>query len=150
MVPGRQLAPSRRPHDRPRGADGARLAASLPELVWIYGLRHWVEQSHKQVKNELGWADFQVRSDIAIRRHQVLVQCARTFCWAQDSAPPGPLDATAPEAGPATRPEKGSNPVPPAPTSLLDRGVTRGRLLAHSSHRAAALMERLVRQAPTR
>ncbi len=31
---------------------------------------HWIEQSYKQVKDELGWADFQVRSDTAIRRHQ--------------------------------------------------------------------------------
>ncbi|MEU3960423.1 hypothetical protein AB0F42_11445 [Streptomyces buecherae] len=138
------------PHDSPRGADGARPAASLPELVRIYGLRRWIEQSYKRVKNELGWADFQVRSDIAIRRHQALVQRTFTFCWEQDFAPPGRLDATAPEAGPATRPEKGTNPVPPDPTSLLAQGVTRGPLVAHSSHRAATLVERLVRQAPTR
>jgi hypothetical protein len=29
----------------------------------------------------MGWADFQVRSDTAIRRHQVLVNCAFSFCW---------------------------------------------------------------------
>src|SRR2546429_1379518 len=45
-------------------------AASLAEIVRLYGIRHWIEQSYKQVKDELGWADFQVRSDIAIRRHQ--------------------------------------------------------------------------------
>jgi len=38
------------------------------------------EQSYEQVKDELGWADFQVRSDSAIRRHQALVNCA--FCFA--------------------------------------------------------------------
>jgi DDE superfamily endonuclease len=32
-------------------------------------------------KDELGWADFQVRSDLAIHRHQVLVNCAFSFCW---------------------------------------------------------------------
>ena len=48
----------------------------------LYGIRNWIEQSYKQVKDELGWADFQVRSDIAIRRHQVLVNCAFSFCWA--------------------------------------------------------------------
>jgi hypothetical protein len=37
--------------------------------VWIYGLRHWAEQSYKEVKDQLGWADFQVHTDIAIRRH---------------------------------------------------------------------------------
>jgi hypothetical protein len=28
-----------------------------------------VEQGYKQVKGELGWADFQVRSDAAIQQH---------------------------------------------------------------------------------
>ena len=41
--------------------------ADLAEVVRLYGLRNWVEQSYKQVKVELGWADFQVRSDLAIR-----------------------------------------------------------------------------------
>ncbi|MDW5329628.1 hypothetical protein [Plantactinospora sp. KLBMP9567] len=47
----------------------------------LYGIRHWIEQSYKQVKDELGWADFQVRSAIAIRHHQTLVHCAFSFCW---------------------------------------------------------------------
>ena len=55
--------------------------ADLAEIVRLYGLRHWIEQSYKQVKDELGWADFQVRSDRAIRRHQTLVNCAFSFCW---------------------------------------------------------------------
>jgi hypothetical protein len=55
--------------------------ASLAEVVRLYGLRNWVEQSYKQVKGELGWADFQVRSDRAIRRHWALVCCAFSFCW---------------------------------------------------------------------
>jgi hypothetical protein len=41
----------------------------------------WVEQSYKQVKQTLGWAEYQVRSDLAIRRHWVLVWCAFSFCW---------------------------------------------------------------------
>ncbi len=45
-------------------------------------IRHWIEQSYKQVKDELGWADFQVRSYTAIRRHQALVNCTFCFCWA--------------------------------------------------------------------
>src|SRR6266705_1816463 len=49
--------------------------ADLAEIVRIYGIRHWTGQSYKQVKDQLGWADFQVRSDVAIRRHQVLVTC---------------------------------------------------------------------------
>jgi hypothetical protein len=40
-----------------------------------------VEQSYKQSKGELGWADFQVRQDGAIQRHWELVCCAFCFCW---------------------------------------------------------------------
>ena len=84
----------------------------------IYGIRHWIEQGYKQVKDELGWADFQVRSDAAIRRHQVLVNCAFSFCWdawfaenpAQhaDAAPP-------PEPGDGERGSPAAVP-PPAPS----------------------------------
>jgi len=57
-------------------------AASLEEIVRLYGLRMWVEQSYKQVKGALGWAEYQVRSDPAIRRHWTLVCCAFGFwCW---------------------------------------------------------------------
>jgi SRSO17 transposase len=55
--------------------------AALAELVRLYGLRLWVEQSYKQVKGHLGWADFQVRSATAIQRHWQLVCCAFAFCW---------------------------------------------------------------------
>jgi SRSO17 transposase len=55
--------------------------ADLAEVVRLYGLRNWVEQSYKQAKQQLGWADFQVRQDRAIRRHWELVCCAFAFCW---------------------------------------------------------------------
>ncbi|GIG91108.1 IS701 family transposase [Plantactinospora endophytica] len=61
------------PHDTP---DPAHEPANLTEVVRIYGIRHWIEQSYKQVKDELGWADLQVRSATALRRHQTLVNCA--------------------------------------------------------------------------
>ncbi|MEU2788117.1 hypothetical protein [Streptomyces sp. NPDC007100] len=72
----------------PREAHSRHTAAGLAEVVRIYGLRHWVEQSYKQVKDELGRADFQVRSDAAIRRHQTLVTCAFSFCWNTWFTPP--------------------------------------------------------------
>ena len=51
-------------------ADEAPFApADLAEIVRLYGLRNWVEQGYKQLKQELGWADFMVRADQAIRRH---------------------------------------------------------------------------------
>jgi hypothetical protein len=56
-------------------------AADLCEVVRIYGLRQWVEQSFRQIKGELGFSDFQVRKDHAIRRHWELVFCAFSFCW---------------------------------------------------------------------
>lgn len=56
-------------------------AADLAEVVRLYGLRMWVEQSYKQVKHRLGFSQYQVRSDIAIRRHWQLVFCAFSFCW---------------------------------------------------------------------
>ena len=55
--------------------------ADLAEIVRLYGLRNWVEQAYKQVKHSLGWSQYQVRSDRAMRRHWALVQCAFAFCW---------------------------------------------------------------------
>jgi hypothetical protein len=69
-----------RPGSR-RTATGPSAPADLAEVVRLYGLRQWVEQGYKQLKHELGWADFMVRSDQAIRRHWHLVCCAFAFCW---------------------------------------------------------------------
>jgi SRSO17 transposase len=59
--------------------------ADLAEVVRLYGLRMWVEQSYKQTKYALGWSHYQVRSDAAMRRHWQLVCCAFAFCWQQQS-----------------------------------------------------------------
>src|SRR6266705_832796 len=73
--------------------------AELSEIVRLYGLRNWVEQGYKQVNDELGWADFQVRADRAIRRHWTLVCCAFSFCWrawfAEHPAQPAPAEPQA-------------------------------------------------------
>jgi hypothetical protein len=67
----------------------------LAEVLRLYGLRMWVEQSYKQVKHALGWSDYQVRSDLAIGRHWQLVFLAFSFCWwacaeqPELGAPPG-------------------------------------------------------------
>src|SRR5258708_7396390 len=76
-------------------------AADLAEVVRLYGVRQWVEQGYKQVKQELGWADFQVRADRAIRRHWALVCCAFALCWWAEShhtAGPAPPPAPSPPA----------------------------------------------------
>ena len=70
------------PHpDSDRETSGEPAPASVAEIVRLYGLRMWVEQSYKQVKHALGWSDYQVRSDLAICRHWQLVCCAFSFCW---------------------------------------------------------------------
>jgi hypothetical protein len=82
--------------------------ADLAEVVRLYSLRNWVEQGYKQVKHELGWADFQVRSDRAIRRHWQLVWCAFCFCWrAWFAEPPPPPSPSAPDAQPASAGARG-------------------------------------------
>jgi hypothetical protein len=95
--------------------------APLDEIVRIYGLRNWVEQSYKQMKDELGWADFMVRNDRAIRRHWEFVCCAFCFCWwyetmrrrvAGRSAQP-----VTPPALPAPVSTTASVPAPTAPTA---------------------------------
>lgn len=86
-----------------RAREGPHAAADLAEVVRLFGLRIWVEQSDKQVKYALGWGEYQVRSDTAIRRHWALVWCAFSFCWLQQRA-----------AAPSTDP---SQPVEPAPAA---------------------------------
>jgi hypothetical protein len=54
-VPGHQPA---RPGG-PSAADSPHPAAGLAEIVRIYSIRNWIEQSCKQVRDELSWADFQ-------------------------------------------------------------------------------------------
>ncbi|NML16185.1 hypothetical protein [Azohydromonas caseinilytica] len=55
--------------------------APVAHVVWLYGMRAWIEEHYKRVKDELGWADFMMRADHAIRRHWALVWCAFSFCW---------------------------------------------------------------------
>ena len=132
----------------PREADSPHPAASLAEITRIYGIRHWTEQGCKQVKDELGWADFQVRSDIAIRRHQALVSCAFCFCWAAwfaDRPPEHDGAAPQPEHG---RGERGAARRHPPAGAVLAAGAARGTRLAFPLDRAAALVGRMVQGAP--
>lgn len=67
--------------DSKREIESDLASAGVGEVVRLYGLRMWVEQSYKQVKHALGWSQYQVRSDLAIRRHWQLVCLAFSFCW---------------------------------------------------------------------
>jgi len=82
---------------------------------------------------DLGRADFQVRSDLAIRRHQTLVNCAFSFCWnAWFDSPP--ITDSEPEATAVAEPtEVGSverGPASPTTQTLLAQGITSSPRLA--------------------
>lgn len=149
----------------PSEAPGRKLPfapASLEEVLRLYGLRMWVEQSYKQIKHALGWSQYQVRSDKAIRRHWQLVCCAFSFCWFHASHPfastvQQALEPSEPLAvSPANvaldegatgkknqRRDKGSS------TDIVASGTAGSTRLAGTLHHAQALLERLVSTAPT-
>src|SRR6266496_768498 len=115
-----------------------------------------LEQGHKQVKNELGWADFQVRSDRAIRRHLVLVCCAFSFCWHATHAtpdaqpvdsPPGhppPAAPAHPAAPTAARGAIGTTPSAVGTRRIVAAGAASSPRLADPMARAAALVAGVV------
>jgi DDE superfamily endonuclease len=111
----------------PRSAVSPLAPAALAAVVRLYGLRLWVEQGYKQVKGELGWADFQVRADAAIQRHWHLVCCAFTFCWWAWFQAEGSEEA-APASGDAAA-------APAAPTPTVPVAVGRGENTLQSGGR---------------
>jgi hypothetical protein len=125
--------------------------ADLAEVVRLYSLRNWVEQSYKQVKHELGWADFQVRGDRAIRRHWTLVWCAFSFCWRAwfaEHPPPRPRadEPAADEA--AVRGERTGQPGGQARDGGLAGDAAPGARLADPLGRAGTLVAGVVGCAP--
>jgi SRSO17 transposase len=136
-----------RPHSD-RAAGSPIPAADLTEIVRCYGLRIWVEQGYKQVKQELGWADFQVRADTAIRRHLTLVCAAFSFCWRDWLSDP-PSTSNTPPATPVGARE-GDHPtvyIGYNKAELAARASAHPQL-ADPSHTAATLLASLVRHAP--
>jgi SRSO17 transposase len=146
----------------PRAAESALAAASLEEVVRLYGLRMWVEQSYKHVKHALGWSQYQVRSDKAIRRHWQLVCCAFSFCWYHASHPAARPTHEAREPSELTVPAHSSDAAHAAGTGKKNqrgKGHSATALLASSAEsrerlalpldHAQTLLERLVAVAPT-
>src|SRR5215218_8597656 len=135
------------PHpDSKRASDGELEAANLAEIIRLYGLRMWVEQSYKQVKHVLGWSDYQVRSDLGIRRHWQLVCVAFSFCWfAYGHLPASPEEPTeaqdAPAASVAGRGEKED-------TEMLAGGFEGGKRLVGALCHAQKILEGVLRDAP--
>jgi hypothetical protein len=140
-----------RPGRRRAAAAAAFAPADLAEVVRLYSLRNWVEQSYKQVKHELGWADFQVRSDRAIRRHWTLVCCAFSFCWRAWFAtpPPAPSPPDAQPASAGARGERtGQQPTGARRGGGLAGDAAPGARLADPVGRAGALVAGVVDRAP--
>jgi hypothetical protein len=135
----------------PQEGDWPVAAADLAKVVRLYGLRNWVEQSYKQAKHELGWADFQVRGDGAIRRHWELVFGAFCFCWwarlrsphepATQREQPEPLNPV----GPCVDATKLNRSIPPAAEAV--GGKRRARSAWLPAERRARGQELLARGA---
>ena len=130
----------------PREAESEHPPADLAEVTRIYGVRHWIEQAYKQVKDQLGWADFQVRSDTAIRRHQTLVNCAFSFCWDAYHDEPAPENAPQPDADPPEprNEERGEPQSRTGAHRLLAQSTKTGARLAHPLDHAPTLVAGLV------
>jgi SRSO17 transposase len=146
----------------PRAAESTLAVASLEEVVRLYGLRMWVEQSYKQIKHTLGWSQYQVRSDLAIRRHWQLVCCAFSFCWYHashmaESTVHEPVEASEPSGAPQSdgpaasggAGEKKQRSTSDSSTALLAQSAAGGTRVAGAMDHAAALLAWLVATAPT-
>jgi len=103
-------------------------AADLAEVVRLYGLRQWVEQGYKQVKQELGWADFQVRSDRAIRRQGRQGRQGRSAVHSVGAALPLPQEPGAGEKWGGSAEPRRPRPLAPHTTVLAPRATIRAEL----------------------
>ncbi|MCA1719058.1 MAG: IS701 family transposase [Actinobacteria bacterium] len=120
-------------------------AAELSEIVRLYGLRMWVEQSYKQVKHVLGWSDYQVRSDLAIRRHWQLVCCAFTFCWWAYGRLPTEEMAETDDDPPAESEGRGKKEA----RAILAGDLEGSKGMVGAVDHAEAILEGILRDAPT-
>jgi hypothetical protein len=120
-------------------------AADLSEIVRLYGLRMWVEQSYKQVKHVLGWSDYQVRSDLAIRRHWQLVCCAFTFCWWAYGRLPTEEMAQTDDEPPVDSEGRGKKEA----RGILAGDAQGSKGVVRAVDHAEAILEGILREAPT-
>jgi hypothetical protein len=134
--------------------------ASVAEVVRLYGLRMWVEQSYKQVKHALGWSEYQVRSDPAIRRHWQLVLCAFSFCWwaSAEQLELGAPPEIVPEddaqrvvrAASGTEGGGGKERASLCSSTAVAANAEAGKGVAGALHNAVAILEGIHRQGPAR
>jgi hypothetical protein len=121
-------------------------AAELSEIVRLYGLRMWVEQSYKQVKHVLGWSDYQVRSDLAMRRHWQLVCCAFSFCWWAYGHLPTEEKAETEDDDPAV--ESAGRGKKESSSGVLAAGAKSSEGVAGALCHAQSILEGVLRDAP--
>jgi DDE superfamily endonuclease len=121
-------------------------AADLAEIVRLYGLRMWVEQSYKQVKHVLGWSQYQVRSDLAIRRHWQLVCCAFSLCWWAYGRLPTEEPAERENRPSADSEGRGKKE---AAGMLLAGSIEDGKGVVGALRNAQSILEGILRDAPT-
>ena len=130
-----------------RSGEGDPAAAELAEVVRLYGLRMWVEQSYKQVKHALGGSAYQVSSDLAMRRHWQLVCCAFSLCWWAYGRLPASLEEPAETENPTIPSESTGREKKEAP-GILAEGVEGGERVAGAVDNARAILESIYRSAP--
>ncbi len=142
-----------------KAEESAFTPADLAEVVRLYALRSWIEQSYKQVKNALGWAHYQVRKDISIRRHWQMVCLAFTFCWwestdfLEDKSLPGvvlqekvPTLSTESQTADGEKKERRSSK---ASMPVVAAGAAESKSVARTIRNAHALLEGVHESAPT-
>src|SRR5215204_7759986 len=133
---------------------------SWSKKLCISRLRSWIEQSYKQVKNSLGWAHYQVRKDLSIRRHWQLVCCAFSFCWwACEECVRGVQQSGLATDGGPQRPEallflhgrgavRGEKEEQNEAASVMAAGSEKGALVASALRNAPAILAGIYRSAP--
>ena len=144
------------PEPPARGAaKGDLTPADVAEVVRLYALRSWIEQSYKQVKNSLGWAHYQVRKDLSIRRHWQLVCCAFSFCWwaCEESTEVGSPPVVVLRDGKRTSfktegPSGGEKEEHNGAASVMAAGSEEGALVASALRNARAILAGIYRSAP--
>jgi SRSO17 transposase len=132
-----------------RETEEALAAASVAEVARPCGLRMWVERSHRQVKHALGWSDYQVRSDAAIRRHWQLVCLAFSFCWWAFGCSPTEDAEQAERAEDDLLPADSVGGDTEETLSVLAGGLESGKGMAGALRNVVALLEGVLRDAPT-
>jgi hypothetical protein len=131
--------------------------ADLAEVARLYALRGWIEQSYKQVKNSLGWAHYQVRKDLSIRRHWQLVCCAFSFCWwacteCEDfgSAPVVVFKDAKHSSSAADEEDGGKKEGQDGAASVVATGAAEDPLVVAAVRNAPAILGGVYRSAPAR